>query len=62
MMSQELKPSTFSRDGSFMFIVQPNGNTSTKIIYNISSPLANIEIHLKDSNYLMKESGCLKSY
>lgn len=36
MMSREWKPGTFSREGIFMDMFPPNGNTTTKIIYNIS--------------------------
>lgn len=50
----------FPREDSFMWILLTNGNTLTKIIYNISFPLTKIEILLKDSNYLMKESGFTK--
>lgn len=61
MISRELKTSTFASDESFMNILQPNGNTFTKIIWNISFPLANTEIHLKDSTYLKQESGFTKT-
>lgn len=61
MISRELKTSTFASDESFMNILQPNGNTFTKIIWNISFPLANTEIHLKDSTYHKQESGFTKT-